>query len=354
MNYSRDFVSENPDFRFLKVSEQDGVFKKCLKVVAACLTSSIGFTVKHSVSIRRYVSLASNDKDVGTIERMRVMTREKNGAPSCLGIIHTDNGAMISHVDTAVLQKKLEEIIRCWTIQHSPPGRNTHRDAGYYKKLLRIKILLDHVKNIYADKYNVYQAAYVHKGYSFRASLCFVMQIVSALALVRQPEDASVNRSRDLEDYLFIVVTVLYMFFNIPANYVTSNVSHGFILLNVFYELGMYSRMVFVMMDMIINNLLMSFIPIISSRLLSGTTRSTEIITRSLSVMFITSLDDQAITKGESNRFMEPQESFLQEMLERVDQCRDSDRLYFLTYIPWIENLVLLASVLCAYYILFT
>lgn len=352
MKYSRDFIAENPDFRFLQISSGDGFFARSLKTIGSYLTSSIRFTVTHSANIRTYISLRSSYES-DTIARLHFREGE-NDDTRCMQTIHTDNGTMISYINIAVFRERLGDNIQGWTNNHSPPKRNTHRDAGFYKKLLRIKILLDHVRNIYSDKYNVYQAAYVHEGYSFRACLCFVMQIVSVLALVREPSDDTAESPRSFEDYILMFITVMYMFFNIPANYATSNMSHSIILLSVFRELGMYSRMVFVTMDVVINTVLMSFLPIISARLLSGTTLSTEIVTRSLSVMFITSLDDNAVTKGESNRFSESQDSFLKDMVERVDQCRDSERLYFITYIPWIENFALLASVLSAYFILFS
>ena len=352
MNYSRDFIADNPDFRFLHISRDDGLFKRCLKTVASFLTSSIRFTVIHSSNIRTYISLGSSFES-DTIARMNNTDDGEHNGTGYIQTLHTSNGTMISYLDVDMFSQRLKDIVQKWVNNHPSPKRNTHRDSGFYKKLLRVQILFDHVKNIYSDKYNVYQAAYIHDGYSFRAILCFIMQIVSVLALVKEPRDSSSASTRSLEDYVLMFITVLYMFFNIPANYATSNMSHSIILLNVFQELGMYSRMVFVAMDMIINTVLMSFLPIISARLLSGTTLSTEIVTRSLSVMFITSLDDNAVTKGESNRFSESQDSFLKDMVERIDQCRDSDRLKFIRYIPWIENFALLASVLSAYYILF-
>ena len=82
----------------------------------------------------------------------------------------------------------------------------------------------------------------------------------------------------------------------------------------------------------------MTFLPIISTRILSGTNLSTGIVTRSLSVMFINSFDDQSISKSESNSLKEDQSVFLKDILERVDKCRDHDKMNFIRYLPWIEQ----------------
>jgi len=350
--YSRGFVLENPEFKFFSVSNNDGFVKRWSKKLASYLTSSIRFTISHYSNMRTYVSLRSSSNS-DTVERVYEMVLS-SGQQKDIETIHTENGIMVSQIDIKGFGEVLQGMIQEWVTLHTYPKRNTHRDSGFYKKILRLKILFNHVNSIYSDKYNVYQAAYLHEGFSFRASLCFVMQIVSIVALAREPNDESVNESRVFEDYVLIVVTILYMLFNIPANYATSNTSQGIFMLHVFIGLGMYSRVLFVLMDMIINTILMSFLPVISARLLSATTISTEIVTRSLSVMFITSLDDTAITKGESNRLLESQNSFLKEMVERVDDCNDSDRLGIIKYIPWVENIAILTSVVFSYFIVFS
>lgn len=351
--YSRGFVSENPDFKFLNISSNDGFTKRCLKKLASYFTSSIRFTISHYSNMRTYVSLMSRSGP-DTIERIYEMISASDNNQKDIETIQTENGTMVSQIDIKGFGEILQKMIQEWITLHPYPKRNTHRDSGFYKKILRLKILFNHVNSIYSDKYNVYQAAYLHEGYSFRASLCFVMQIVSIVVLAREPNDESVNESRVFEDYVLIVVTILYMLFNIPANYATSNMSQGIFMLHVFIGLGMYSRVLFVIMDMIINTILMSFLPVISARLLSATTISTEIVTRSLSVMFITSLDDTAITKGESNKLLGSQNSFLKEMVERVDDCDDSDHLGIIKYVPWMENAAILASVILSYFIVFS
>ncbi len=353
MNFSRGFSSENPDFKFLRVSQSDGTFYRTLKSIGSYLTSSIRFTVIHSESIRRYISLRS-DKTDGTLEKLIDVAHINDLEPACMTTIDTDNGTMVSYLRVGIFVDVLKDVIQKWMSSHSVQKRAGHRDSGFYKKLLRIRILIDHVMYIYSDKYNVYQAAYITGGYAFRASLCFGMQIVSVYSLISDTSEEDVGGgTRSMGDYVLIVVTLMYMFFNIPANYMTSNMSQGIVMLNIFYGLGMYSRMVFVLMDIIINTILMTFLPVVSARLLSGTTLSTEIVTRSLSVMFITSLDDQAVTKGESNRFLDSQETFIKNMIERVDHYDDSDRLQFIRYVPWVENAALFVSVVVAYVILF-
>ena len=331
-----------------------------LKAVAFYLTSSIRDAIKRSCDIRRYVNLKSdvvtpeNSENSETIELMIQEIEGWDNTPPCIETIPTDNGTMIGYVDMKMLRKKLDFSIQKWMSLHSPPERNTHRQSGFYKKLLRLKILLDHVNTIYNDKYNVYQAAYINDGYSSRAFFCFILQVVSTLALVIEPNDYFSSYSKSLIDYVLMLVTVMYMLFNIPANYSTSNMSHSVVLMNIFNDMGMIRRVIFVTMNFVVNTILISFIPLISARLLSGTTRSTEIVTRSLSVMFITSLDDNAITKGESNNLKDSQDLFLKEMVERVDQCRDSDNIRFVVYMPWVESLLLLSSVIYAYIILLT
>lgn len=354
MNYSRGFASENPDFKFLGVSKSDGFFCRTLKRIGSYITSSIRFTVVHSENIRRYISLRSNRVD-NTLGKFINMVRDKRDEDSYITTIDTDNGTMVSYIRVNVFVEVLNDLIQKWMSSHAVHTRGGHSESGFYKKLLRIKLLIDHVTYIYSDKYNVYQAAYITEGYSFRASLCFIMQIVSVYALISDTsEDDVVSGSRSMGDYVLIVVTLMYMFFNIPANYMTSNMSQGIVMMNIFYGLGMYSRIIFVFMDIVINTILMTFLPVVSARLLSGTILSTEIVTRSLSVMFITSLDDQAVTKGESNKFLDVQETFIKNMIERVDHYDDSDRLHFIRYIPWVENASLLISVIFAYVILFT
>lgn len=353
MDYSRGFESENPDFAFLRVSQSDGRFFRTLKKIGSYLTSSIRFTVIHSESIRRYIFLRSNSTG-RTLEKLMNVSNMKKDEPDPIATIETDNGTMVSHLHVEEFIVLLRDVIQKWMSSHSVQKRRDHRESGFYKKLLRIHILIDHVRYIYSDKYNVYQAAYITGGYIFRASLCFTMQVVSVYALISDtPGEDITGGPRSVGDYILIVVTLMYMFFNIPANYMTSNMSQGIVMLNIFYGLGMYSRMAFVLMDILINTMLMTFLPVVSARLLSGTTLSTEIVTRSLSVMFITSLDDQAVTKGESNRFLESQESFIKNMIERVDHYDDSDGLDFIRYIPWVENAALLVSVIAAYIILF-
>lgn len=354
MNYSRGFVSENPDFKFLRVSQSDGTFIRTIKTIGSYLTSSIRFTVVSSENVRRYISLRS-DHACGTLEKLIDVSNINREEPACMTTISTDNGTMVSYLRIGVFMEVLKDMIQKWMSSHEVQTRGEHRESGFYKRLLRIIILIDHVTYIYSDKYNVYQAAYVTGGYGFRASLCFGMQIVSVYSLISDTSGEDVVAgSRSVGDYILILVTLMYMLFNIPANYMTSNMSQGIVMLNIFYGLGMYSRMVFVSMDIVINTILMTFLPVVSARLLSGTTLSTEIVTRSLSVMFITSLDDQAVTKGESNRFLESQETFIKNMIEQVDHYDDSDRLHFIRYIPWVENAALLVSVILAYVILFT
>ncbi len=353
MNFSRGFSSENPDFKFLRFSQSDGTLYRTLKRIGSYVTSSIRFTVIHSESTRRYISLKSS-RTGGTMARFMDLAGINEREPACMTTIETDNGAMVSYLHVDRFVDVLKDFIEKWMSSHPVDKRAEHRDSGFYKKLLRIRIVIDHVMYIYSDKYNVYQAAYITGGYAFRASLCFGMQIVSVYSLMSDTSgEDSVGDTRIVGDYVLIVVTLMYMFFNIPANYMTSNMSQGIVMLNIFYGLGMYSRMVFVSMDIVINTVLMTFLPVVSARLLSGTTLSTEIVTRSLSVMFITSLDDQAVTKGESNRFLDTQETFVKNMIERVDHYDDSDRLRFIRYVPWVENAALLVSVIVAYVILF-
>ena len=351
MYYSRGFTTENPDFEFLRISDRDGCITKYVKKIASFLTSSVRLSVIQSEGIRRYISLKSST-DNKTIERLIATGGGDTTIRECLQTLQTDNGMMISYFKMDRVGHILDNIIQKWMISHPVSSRYTHRDSGYYKKLLRVNILIDHIRYIYSDKYNIYQAAYITDGYSFRATLCFVMQVVSILSLLREPGDVFSEGTRSNGDYVLMFVTVMYMFVNIPANHMTSNLSQGTFMLNVFYGMGMYSKMIFVMMDILINTVLMTALPVVSARILSGTNLSTGIVTRSLSVMLITSFDDQAISKGESNRLSDPQETFIKDMVERIDTCKDSDHLCFIRYLPWLENIALVTSLILAYVIL--
>lgn len=348
MYFSREFINENPDFRFLVISDREPYFCKCLKIVASYITSSVRFTVTYSLNLRRYITMKSSVHE-DTIGRLCQIV---NNDLDTMDTILTDNGVMITHINVKSLNEKIDNCIIKWMNRNSPSTRRSKRDSGLYKRLLRLKIIFDHVDNIYSDKYNIYQAAYISKGYSLRAGICFVVQIVSVLALVTNTDDDIITEPRSILDYVLIFVTIMYMFLNIPSKYVTSDMSHGLFLMKVFHGLGMYTNVLFVFMNILVNTIVVISLPMISAKLLSGTAKTAEIVTRSLSVLFVTGLDDQAISKGESNRLLVPQTQFLKNMVERVDTCSDSDRLQFIKYIPWVENIALLVSISLSYYIL--
>ncbi len=348
--FSRDFLQENSDFTLVNVDEDDHWFKRSFKIICSHLLSSLRLTIIHSRVLRRYVALYGPPVKK-TISKISVLFKNNT---SIFNFIETNNGTMVTYINIEEFDKSMEEILIKWTHVHPVDDRNNRVDTGVYKKLFRLKFLFNHIHDIYSDKYNVYHAAYIDREYVVRATLCFIVQMVSAFALFENTDDKSDPGGRKMIDVILIIVTILYMFFNLPSNYITSSMSHNFILLHIFYKMGMYTRMVFVFMDLMVNSIMTTFLPIIAARILQGVTNSSDIVSRSLSVMFVTSLDDSAISKSESNRFVESQNAFLKDMVEKVDSFEDSDKIKFIYFVPWVESITLIGSVSTAYYMLFS
>lgn len=272
-----------------------------------------------------------------------------------MDVIETTNGVMITEIDTDKVRQRLGEVTARWVQKR---GRFVANDpeTGFYKKLFRLKFVYDHLHDVYADKYNIYQAAYVDSAYTVRALLCFVMQVISFLALMNEGGgDGETSLARDDRrpvDMVLIIVTIMYMFFNLPANSITSSMSHDVILYDAFARMKMYRRLVFVAMDLIVNWLILSLMPLVSARLLYKTADSASIVATLLSVFFVTSLDDSAITKSESNNMTASQTALLREVTERVDSYVDLDGMRVVAHLPWVEMLFLVASVIASYVVL--
>lgn len=347
--YSREFLNENVDFSYIHIIESDSYIKKCLKFLLSHLLSSLKLNIIHSRVLRRYVSLKGDDIK-NTIENIHNLMKNDD---SIFSYVNVSNGTMVSYLNPETFLNNLVRINYNWINSHTVEKRRVSRESGFYKKLFRIQFLFDHLNNIYSDKYNVFQAAYIDSTYSLRAMLCFTVQTISTLALMKRPETSEDDGPKTILDIILMVVTILYMFFNLPSNYITSSMSHNFLMLYLFYKMKQYRRMPFVIMDLIVNTIMVSFIPILSARLLTVTTSSTDIVSRSLSVMFVTGLDDGAITKSESNRLEQPQEEFLKNSVEDIDSFVDWDGLWIVSYLPWVESLLLLISVTYAYILLF-
>lgn len=278
-----------------------------------------------------------------------------SGGKDVVDVIETTNGVMITEIDTDKVRQRLGEVTARWLQKR---GRFVANDpeTGFYKRLFRLKFVYDHLGDVYADKYNIYQAAYVDPSYTVRALLCFVMQIISSLALMKEGVgDGETSLARDDRrpvDMVLIIVTIMYMFYNLPANSITSSMSHDVILFDAFARMNMYRKLVFVAMDLIVNCLILSLMPLVSARLLYKTADSSSIVATLLSVFFVTSLDDSAITKSESNNMTASQTALLREVTEKVDSYVDSDGMRVVAHLPWVEMLLLVASVIASYVVL--
>lgn len=344
------FVDERFDYQILTESDADAKGVKVVKFLLRHLFSSVRLTIVHSRVLRRFLSLKGSRAQEGTLKKFRGFFYND---VSTLDVIETTNGAMISHIDTDKIRTMLGLITSRWLEKR---GRFIANDpeTGFYKKLFRLKFIYDHLEEVYADKYNIYQAAYVDSAYTVRALLCFVMQIISFAALTNDGggETSLASDDRSPVDVILIVVTILYMFFNLPANSITSSMSHNIILFHLFAKLNMYGRLVFVTMDLFVNSLILSLMPLVSARLLYKTADSASIVATSLSVFFVTSLDDSAITKSESNNMSTSQTALLRDVTEKVDVFVDSDRMWVVAYLPWVEMLLLVASVTASYMVL--
>ena len=349
------FSDEKLDLRILTQADSDHVLLKCAKFVLRHAFCSVRLTIVHSRVLRRFLSLTTGSADSG--DTLLFFRRLVGNDASVLDVIETENGPMISHIDCSSVRRHLGLITSRWIAKR---GRfiSSDPEIAVYKKLFRLKFLYDHVGEIYSDKYNIYQAAYVDSAYTLRALLCFVMQIISFTALMGEGSGELTKTSlsgdgRSSVDVVLIVVTILYMFFNLPANSITSSMSHNVILFHVFSKMKMYRPLVFVTMDLVVNSLILSLMPLVSARLLYETANSSSIVTTSLSVFFVTSLDDSAITKSESNNMSDSQNSLLREVTERVDTFVDSKHMWVIAYLPWVEMLLLIASVSASYMVLF-
>ncbi len=346
------FVDESLDLRALTEADTDGRVVKMGKFLLRHVFSSVRLTIVHSRVLRRYLSLKCCPDPGDTLSKL--IDLMDNDA-TVLDVIETKNGAMVSEIDADKMRLHLSSITSRWLRKRGKFVANDP-DTGLYKKLLRLKFLFDHFNEVYSDKYNIYQAAYVDSAYTVRALLCFVMQMISVAALMKDGGgggDTSVTEDdRGVVDVILIIVTIMFMFFNLPANSITSSMSHNVLLVHIFGKARMYGRVVFAAMDLFVNSLILSLMPLVSARLLYKTADSTSIVATSLSVFFVTSLDDSAITKSESNNMSLSQTALLRCMAEKVDEFRDPDMLSIAAFLPWVEMLLLLASVTSAYFVL--
>ena len=348
----RFLVDERLDYRVMTVADTDGAAVRFGKFLLRHIFSSVRLTILHSRVLRRFLSLKGRPTQLGTLMSFRQMF---NNNESILDVIETTNGVMISNIDTDKVRAQLDLVTSHWLGKR---GRfvQTDPDTGLYKKLFRLKFVYDHLNEVYSDKYNIYQAAYVDSAYTVRAILCFVMQMISFAALMKDGEgdgDTSLtSEHRGLVDVILIIVTIMYMFFNLPANSITSSMSHNVVLFHVFLKMRMFERLAFVTMDLVVNSVIISLMPLVSARLLYATADSASIVATSLSVFFVTSLDDSAITKSESNNMSASQSALLSNVTDKVDSFVDPDWLWVVAYLPWLEMLLLIASVAASYTVL--
>lgn len=346
---NRQLNDETLDFRILTASDEDNVVVKSAKFFLRHVFSSVRLTIVHSRVLRRYLSLEGLPGG-GTLETLRCMIGNDDRV---LDVIETANGVMISHIDTTKVREHLDSLTSRWLAKR---GRFAVNDpeTGLYKKLFRLKFVYDHLNDVYMDSYNVYQAAYVDSAYTVRAIICFVMQIMSSLALVKDGGGtlSAVPVDHSKLDLVLMVVTIMYMFFNLPANSITSSMSHNSVLFYIFVRMKMYRRLVFVTMDLFINSFILSLMPLISARLLYKTSDSASIVVTSLSVFFVTSIDDAALTKSESNNMRDSQSALLRDVTEKVDSFVDSNCMRVVAYLPWFETLLVVGSVAASYCVL--
>ena len=175
------FVDERLDHRILTGSDTDPTVVKFVKFLLRHVFSSVRLTIVHSRVLRRYLSLKGIPCTEPTLKTLQTFFSEEDA--SVLDVIETTNGSMIARVDTHKMGKFLGSITSRWLekrgrfIAHDP-------ETGFYKKLFRLKFVYDHLEEVYSDKYNIYQAAYVDSAYTVRALLCFVMQMISFAALM--------------------------------------------------------------------------------------------------------------------------------------------------------------------------
>ncbi|CAM9203278.1 unnamed protein product, partial [Pylaiella littoralis] len=339
---------ESLDFRVLTPSDEDSIVVKGVKFLMSQLFSSVRLTIVHSRVLRRFLSLEGCPGE-DTLKQFQGMIGNDE---TVLSVIETGNGVMISGIDTARLGEHLDTLTAHWVAKRERFIANDPA-VGFYKKLFRLKFVYDHLTAVYTDRYNVYQAAYVDSAYTVRAVLCFVMQVISSLALI---DDGGISLRTSRHggvDAVLVVVTVMYMYFNLPANSITSSMSHNCVLFNIFAKMKMYRRLIFVAMDLVVNSFLISLMPLISARLLNETTGSASIVTTFLSVFFVTSLDDTAVTKSESNNMRDSQSALLRDVTEKVDSFVDSRYMWVVAYLPWFESLLVFGSVVASYFVLF-
>ena len=347
----RHFAVEKLDYRIMTTADTDGAVVKCGKFFLRQIFGSVRKIISHSRVLRRFLSLKGlPTQESSTLLIFRYMT-------DAIDMIETANGVMIASIDADKMGAHLDAITSRWLRKRGRFVEGNDPEVGLYKKLFRLKFIYNHLDEVYSDKYNIYQAAYVDLAYTVRAVLCFVMQIISFAALLTAGSGGSGLTSlagdrRSTVDVVLIVVTIMFMFFNLPANSITSSMSHNVVMFHVFFQMKMYGRLAFVTMDLVVNFFIISLMPVVSARLLSDTTDSSSIVTKSLSVFFVTSLDDSAITKSESNNMSASQTALLRDVTEKVDHFVDSDLLWVVAYLPWVEMLLLVASVTVSYSIL--
>lgn len=353
-NTSTFLAHEHSECPGLTSVEADCALVRGTKFFLRHFLSSFRLTIAHSRVLRRFLSLRGLPAPSNTLVKFRDMLAS-GGGDAAVDVIETANGVMITEIDTDKVGQRLGEVTTRWLQKR---GRFVANDpeTGFYKKLFRLKFVYDHLGDVYADKYNIYQAAYVDSAYTVRALLCFVMQVISFLALMNagggDGETSLARDDRRLVDMVLIIVTIMYMFFNLPANFITSSMSHDVILIDAFARMKMYRRLVFVAMDLLVNCVILSLMPLVSARLLYKTADSASIVATLLSVFFVTSLDDSAITKSESNNMSASQSALLREVTEKVDSYVDSDAMRVVAHLPWLEMILLVASVIASYAVL--
>ena len=349
--FSHNIHAEENIFGSLEISEHDNGFNKFLKTILSQCLSSIKMSLVHSQILRRYVTLpCHNDINLKNDSTLSILQKLINN-DEILECIESDDGLTVTNINTLLLSKKIDKITREWYKRYKPDSTNKS-EVALYKKLFKISFMMNHISEIYNDKHNIFQAAYIDEIYGFRCTVTFVLQFTSYIVLSRELNFSDVIYHDNSELFL-ITMIIVFIVGNLPTNFITSSTSHNILIMNTLFGMGYYCRMIFALMDIIINTLMIMFVPLFSASLLYGSDDALQIVFSSVSIMFISSLDDQAFSKSDSNRLLRAHELFASTLLENIDTMKDRKYIKFVQYVPWIETVCMFLSAISSIFYIY-
>ena len=351
---SAEYLNEEVRFKIFEEKDDDNFFQRHLKIFLVQTLSTLKQTVIHTRSLRKYITLKEgklkSDKNL-----LRHIVNEVNKDVEAISVIDTNDGVFVTGVNIESLNINVYNAVTRWYSDYARNGKRRDKLEHYYKHFFRLNFLLGHLWEVYSDKHNIYQAAYVDNSYALRALLTFILQVVSYMSLF-----ATINFDVNIDKFstqekLLLGCLILHHFLNLPSKFVTSSIANNIVLLNIFWKMRKVLSCVFTLMDVTVNTFFLILTPFYSIMFLANADNFAELLLNSIGVMYVCSLDDEAITKHESNRLLHSQEKLVTSFLSNMTLINDPNFFTIIPYLPWIESLALSAcTVISVLYVAFS